>query len=389
VSDLERIVISTTDPRNRGGVWGVTAALVEGLEQLGWKDRIELIYPSLRIPAGELVTEQIDGIPSKAYRFRPTLGNTYASHFASKLLLGKRILQQGSINFAVGGGNQSALPFLMEGQPYSLWVSNTVDDEYEQIFKGRQNKHDLKGFIGYRLFRPATRIVEKTIFDKAQTVFVESNYSLKVISESYSIPQNRLTYLPYPMSCKTRSGSPPIMSGRYVLFAGRVDDPRKNVQMLVNAFSQLNDPSLKLVLAGTVDRDGPVQRLVNRLGIGDRTFLTGFVDDASLHNLLENARVFVMPSLQEGLCNAVVEALSHSLPVVATKCGGVQDSIANGENGFLVEINDVTAMAEKLRELCGDDNLRQELSVGAARHIRKMHSSERFTATLQKALPRQ
>lgn len=386
VPAIEQITISTTDPQNQGGVWGVTAALIEGLSRMGWGKRIELIYPTLRVPAGDVAIEKIKGIPAKAYRFRPTLGNTYASHFVSKLALRKTLSRENALNVAVGGGNQTALPFLLEGRPYSLWVSNTVDDEYQELFKGRTNRRDLKSFISYRLLRPATRTLEKAIFNKAQTVLVESKYSIGIISKSYKIAPQSLIHLPYPMDCRPRSGAPAIVPGKYILFVGRVDDLRKNVQMLARAFARINDPTLRLVLAGPTKVDGPTSRLLAQLGIVDQTVLPGFVDDSFLHNLFENARVFVMPSLQEGLCNAVVEALSHSLPVVATRCGGVEDSITDGENGFLVNINDVETMAEKLRWLCDDDLLWQKLSSGAARHVEQVHSWEIFLSVLRRQL---
>ena len=380
-----RIVISTTDPRNQGGVWGVTEALVKGLSRLGYRD-IQLVYPSPRKSITEVTSEDVLGYEGIAFPFKPAFGNPYFSHFASNYNLRRRLIQPGSINIAVGGGNQCAMPFLLANAKYYLWVSNTVDDEYHQLYLGRANKFDIKKIITYRLIRPTTRLIERHIFEKSELTFVESMYSLNLIKDSYAIAPEKLAYLPFPIDAKLSVTEPPIIPGKYALFVGRVDDLRKNVALLIKAFSLIDDPSLKLVLVGAVDEGGPAVQLVAQLALSERVTFLGFVSNKDLNNILSYAHVFAMPSLQEGLGNAVVEALSHAVPVVATRCGGVEDSVHDGENGFLVDINDAVAMADRIARICASPDLRDRLAQGARRHITQIHSWDRFTDILKRRL---
>lgn len=192
-----RVTISTTDPQNKGGVWGVTEALLQGLSLLECAD-IQLIYPTSRKALKTTTTELVSGYKAQAFPFRQFLGNTFASHLLSNF----RSRIAGSfddINIAVGGGNQCAIPFLLAKAKYSLWVSNTVDDEHQEIYSGRKRKYDIKMFFAYRIMRPFTKFMEKKIFLNADNIFVESRYSLNLIQRSYGISPQKLVYLPYPM----------------------------------------------------------------------------------------------------------------------------------------------------------------------------------------------
>jgi glycosyltransferase involved in cell wall biosynthesis len=377
------IIVSTTDPQYRGGVWGVTKALIDGLTRIGARSRIKLIYPTTRSNKTGPVLEAVEGIPAVAMPCRSFFANAYGSHLLSDLPFRKDLIEAGAINIAVGGGNQTAMPFLLRGQAFSLWVSNTVDDEYEQLFKGRPHPLDVRSLVAFRLFRPATRAIEKWIFNRATKIFTESRYSLGVIARTYGIPSHKLIYLPYPVDLALQQPGTAVIKGRYILFVGRVDDPRKNVTMLINAFAAMHVSDVRLVLAGRFREDGLVARRIRDAGIGDRVILPGFVDDALLQNLLAHAHVFVMPSLQEGLGNAVIEALSHGIPVVATRCGGVEDSVVDGQNGFLVNVNDVETMANRLDTIFRDDQLRQRLSANAVKHIEEYHSWAQFEKALR------
>jgi glycosyltransferase involved in cell wall biosynthesis len=72
--------------------------------------------------------------------------------------------------------------------------------------------------------------------------------------------------------------------------------------------------------------------------------------------------LLVLPSLTEGLPNAVLEAMSFGVPVLATAVGGVPEIIHDG-NGIMVPPNDPAALAERMAELLNDDALRQSVGL--------------------------
>ena len=64
--------------------------------------------------------------------------------------------------------------------------------------------------------------------------------------------------------------------------------------------------------------------------------------------------VYVMTSYYEGMPNALIEAMCMGLPVISTKVSGASDVIKSGENGILVDIDDVDALADALRKVLND-----------------------------------
>ncbi|MBX2800968.1 MAG: glycosyltransferase [Myxococcales bacterium] len=118
----------------------------------------------------------------------------------------------------------------------------------------------------------------------------------------------------------------------------------KGHRIVVRALSQL--PRTHLAICGR----GPLRRSLLRLagheGVGDRLHLPGHVGDVS--DWLAAADVFCHPSLEEGLGQAVIEALVHGVPVVASRAGGLPETVQG--HGTLVPPGDPGALAAALRQ---------------------------------------
>jgi glycosyltransferase involved in cell wall biosynthesis len=131
-----------------------------------------------------------------------------------------------------------------------------------------------------------------------------------------------------------------------VLFVGRLIE-RKGVVHLLRAFRELaaTDGSARLTIVG----DGPerprLERLSRELLIADRVEFRGAVPPAELPSIYQRATVFVMPALQEGMSNAVLEAMASGLPIVITPTGG---SEAIHGNGIVVPPGEPAAIRDAL-----------------------------------------
>ena len=82
------------------------------------------------------------------------------------------------------------------------------------------------------------------------------------------------------------------------------------------------------------------------LGITDRVVFRGHVSADAVPALLAQADVFLLPSLTEGIANAALEAMAQALPVVSTRCGGMEEVFVDTQNGRLVPTRDPEALAE-------------------------------------------
>ncbi|HEY9723555.1 MAG TPA: glycosyltransferase family 4 protein [Oscillatoriaceae cyanobacterium] len=153
-----------------------------------------------------------------------------------------------------------------------------------------------------------------------------------------------------PMVWRAKPGDEPP---RAVMVA-RMAAP-KDFETVLHAVAQV--PSLALDLVG----DGPdrvrLEWLARVLGLQERVVFHGHTP--RVHEILARAQVFVLASRYEAFPLSILEAMRAGLPVVATDVGGVQESVAHGETGFLVPARDVAALAQRLRELSADAGLRQ------------------------------
>jgi L-malate glycosyltransferase len=151
--------------------------------------------------------------------------------------------------------------------------------------------------------------------------------------------------------------------------------PYKGHRTLLDAASRLpKGLSWTLELAGEGPERDRIAHQVNELGLRRNVKLLGTVDDVS--RLLSEADIFVHPSYTEGSSNAVLEAMAHGVPVVATDVGGVRELIGM-EAGFVVPPHDPAALARALEEMLRDEGLRAH--AGASGRARAQgHSIDRF-----------
>jgi L-malate glycosyltransferase len=135
-------------------------------------------------------------------------------------------------------------------------------------------------------------------------------------------------------------------------------------------------PDARFALVG----DGPereyLQRRCAELGLGESVALLGTRYDVPA--ILARADAACLPSLAEGLPNAVMEAMAARLPVVASAVGGVPE-LVNEENGFTVPPQDPQALAARLLELLNNPGRAREMGVRGRRKIELDYSLQRLS----------
>jgi sugar transferase (PEP-CTERM/EpsH1 system associated) len=168
---------------------------------------------------------------------------------------------------------------------------------------------------------------------------------------------------------------------------GRLD-PVKNQAALLDALELLatEHPSLRMLIVG----DGPerlmLQREITARGLGGRACLPGYCEDVpEMLNLMD---VFVLPSLGEGMCNTILEAMAVGLPVIATAVGGNPELVKDAVTGVLVPARDCRALAEAIARYATDtDARRQHGNAGHERVVREftLHAAVERYVSLYKA----
>lgn len=152
-----------------------------------------------------------------------------------------------------------------------------------------------------------------------------------------------------------------------VLIVARLH-PQKGHRYLIEAIPRVLEdvPNAVFLFAGEGELRGELSRLIKDAGVGHATRLLGARDD--IPSLLEVSDLFVLPSLWEGMPNAVLEAMAYGLPVVATCVDGTTEVVEDGRTGILVPPKDVSALADAIVRFLKDRELR--LIMGNAGRMR-------------------
>lgn len=175
---------------------------------------------------------------------------------------------------------------------------------------------------------------------------------------------------------------PPRVAGEplRLLCVGTVYE-RKGVLDLVDALAMLDSTVTAVVIGGLQDQSyvSRVRRRISDLGVADRVVLRGRVDADELAAAYAAADVFVFPSLMEGYGIALVEAMVHALPIVATRVGAVPELVREGVDGLLVEPGDSAGLAQALRTFLENPDLTARCSAnsharGAELAARPLHA---------------
>lgn len=114
-------------------------------------------------------------------------------------------------------------------------------------------------------------------------------------------------------------------------------------------------PALRLVIGGDGPMRGPFEALAERLGISDRVSWLGRVEPAAAPSFYQSCDAFILVSRAETFGLVYVEALACGKPVIATRCGG-PESIVHEGNGLLVPIGDVQAIASAMVNMAINSN---------------------------------
>ncbi|WP_452226934.1 glycosyltransferase family 4 protein [Lacinutrix cladophorae] len=143
-----------------------------------------------------------------------------------------------------------------------------------------------------------------------------------------------------------------------IICIGRLEN-QKNQELLIRAFGAIERKDWRLLLIGEGSKKEDYKNLVNTLKLNDSIDFIGNIKDVSYY--YNNAKIFVLPSNYEGFPNALIEAMFFGLPCIATNCpSGPSEIINDGENGFLIPINDQLYLEKKLSLLINNTDLQTQ-----------------------------
>jgi alpha-1,3-rhamnosyl/mannosyltransferase len=242
-------------------------------------------------------------------------------------------------------------------------VHDTIAEHYpEHAFASRRQERFWRMKVRLALFQA----------DRCLTV---SPYSKRCIQEVYRFPADKIDVVPEAASRLFSPGGE--MREDFILYVGGIS-PSKNLGALIEAFSGLQNrnEATRLVLVGDFRGDRfqscyeEIHRQVETLGLGSRVDFLGYVPDEELVELYRKARLFVMPSFDEGFGLPALEAMACGAPVVVSAGNALQELV--GDAGLAVNAQDREALRTAMDRILGDERLAADLSWGGVARAKRL-----------------
>ena len=167
-----------------------------------------------------------------------------------------------------------------------------------------------------------------------------------------------------------------------VLFLGLLQKS-KGAHDLVQAFARIPTlpPKATLVMAGVGDVDG-LKDLAHSLGIADRVLFPGWIGPKEKNAWFKQAACLALPSYAEGLPMAVLEAMAHKVPVIASAVGGIPGVVQPGATGWLMTPGDVETLAAHLGRVLKDGTHQRHLGAAGRQLVEQDYAAGPVIARL-------
>jgi glycosyltransferase involved in cell wall biosynthesis len=217
--------------------------------------------------------------------------------------------------------------------------------------------------LRYRLTRQL--LVSLSLRRADRVVFVSESFRDQVVRQLRLTPtKTRVVYHGvHPMFGALPAGGAAILDGRPYFISVSNIHPNKNYETLLRAYARLPVDAPELVIAGNAS-DRPtwrfLQSLVQEMHLGPRVHFLGHVAYDRLPELYRNAVAFVFPSRLETFGHPLVEAMASGTPVIASSLAVCREICQDG--ALFTEPNDVEGLAEHMRRISEDGELRKRLA---------------------------
>ena len=343
------LAVVTQDPRFGGGALAQTEAFVTAARTLG-RDP-ELLHP----------------------RFVP-LVDSAAQIVESLRLAGPVRRARSAWVVAAAAPYGAAAP--RSGRPYAAWIGTSLEQEWAS----RRSHLRSSRRLALRLNAPVLRRLERRVVRGATRLYATSPTSRAALADVAGVDPAAVGILPIPVDLDRFKPAPEAvwlerLERPTVVFVGRGDDPRKNVDLLLAAWpivrGQRSDVRLRLI------GRPPAQRLP------DGVDAAGVVP--SVAEELRGATLLALPSRQEGFGIVVAEALASGVPAVVTPCGGPEELVRASGGGTVLADFDPGTLAEAIVAALADPPRLAEQRVRGRAYVKAHHSPARLRAALATA----
>lgn len=295
------------------------------------------------------------------YKSRPGL---------SKLLADCDVIQ------VVSGSPAIGLAVSGLGKPVVLQVATRA------VVERRMQEIQGQGLVAVwrRLMTNITDKLDDRAIRLADAVMVENPWMMKYCQGVANGYGTQIKYAPPGIDTNVFSPAPAgrVLSenSAYILSVGRMQDPRKNIGLLLDAYHLLTlrmPVAPRLVLAGATPPPDEFWKRANEYGLHSKIEFVHKPVFPELIRLYQEATCFALPSDEEGFGMVVIESMGCAVPVVSTRSGGPDGIIEDGIDGYLVPLGDAETFSNRLQRLCSEPELNVRMGNTAREKVVKVY----------------
>lgn len=215
---------------------------------------------------------------------------------------------------------------------------------------------DIPGFEKrYRNLYPVLKPIIRVIWRNAQMVIAKCSAEAELIHKID--PEIKITIIPNGVDTNQFIPGDPIPDqGPLKLLCVARLIKRKGQHHLIEVIKRITDQGVDVTLemVGSGDAEGEYRALAESLQVEDRINFRGYIPREEVPEFYARAHVFVLPSNNEGMSVATLEAMACGLPVIVSRTPGTEDLVKEGENGFTFEWRDIKTLTSHLLKLESD-----------------------------------
>ncbi len=223
------------------------------------------------------------------------------------------------------------------------------------------------------------------MLQRSSAIITFHSFAQDILLEAFSNLASRIFIIPQSVKLRTNTENKINVRNKYgytedniiILMAGGIRSI-KNIDFAIDACAEIEKlkPEIKLVLAGPIIEKDTADVILQKGSKLNCFSYQGELSHTDIRDLMHSSDIFLNTSISEGMSGSILEAMSESLPVIATKNIGNASIINNNRSGFLVDPEKIDEMINKIVHLISDSKLREKMGNNGRIMIEKNHSSK-------------
>lgn len=235
----------------------------------------------------------------------------------------------------------------------------------------------LPTFIDHMIVKEAWRGFVK-VFNKADHLTAPTKSAADLVRGDLSKPMEAVSCGIDLSLFKTENNGGYLMDRYHIpkdklilFYVGRLDK-EKNVDQAIRAMKEaLKEVDFHFVIGSSGAEKKNLEALSHELGLDSHITFTGFIPNEDLPHMYTIADAFISGGIAELQCIVAMEAMASGLPVIAVNAVALPELVEDGYNGFLYENGNIMELADKMKRLFRDENLRKEMGQHSLEKIAK------------------